>query len=152
MFLSLFLSFVLARKFKGIIYVPLMIVVIVLVSLFSMGLPTSTYSPYYHPAYDLGPLTPLSFPFYASIYDIWVGHQPDYYYRLNFLTFQINEAFAPVPFGTVCLHYSFFLLGNVVGAIVGYWVYKSRFLERLYKKSLYQKEIFFYFCHSLLIE
>jgi len=76
MLLSMFISLLLARKFRGKTYVLFMAVSLALVTLFSMGLPS--YFPYrykpmvweYDPKsllYELKSPLPLLFPFYASI-------------------------------------------------------------------------------------
>ena len=128
MLLSMFSSFLLVRKFGSRIYVRLVTILIILVSLFSMGLPVFNSGWEYELKYPL----PLSLPFYASIE--WRGGFPELsLYLLYFLTFEINRSVTPSYFfhGMLFLHYSFFLLVNVVGAVVGYWIGKSKRLEGL---------------------
>ena len=132
MLLSMSLSFLLERKFGTRIYVQLMAILIIVVSLFSTGLPVFYDGWDYELKYPL----PLSFPFYASIKKVpgpvpLVVPYPGIYI-LYFLTFEISRSVTPFYFfqGMFFLHYSFFLLVNVVGAIVGYWISKSKSLER----------------------
>ena len=154
MLLSIFLSFVLARKFKGRKYAILMVAIIVLVSFFSafgwitihqykeFPLKTTEY-------YRLHPV-PLSFPFYASTslrLPITLLNYPPILrlfdltkiiYQINFLTFEIisiNTYYSSFTLGIASLCYSFFLVVNTIGAFVGHWIGKSTILERLFKKK-----------------
>ena len=108
---SLVVSFLLARKFGSRIYVGLVSILIILVSFFSMMLP-------------------LSFPFHGSIYAAVGPGTPGVISELYFLTFEINRSIK-IP-GMVFLHYSFFLLVNLLGAILGYWT------EKLFEKKVHQ--------------
>ncbi len=145
MLLSILLSFLLARKFTGKIYVLLTTVFLALISLFSMGLPSHfpyRYSPtvwVYDPKsllYELKSPLPLSFPFYASVQKgIFIGPVINYY-LLHFLTFEFVRDYLPSTLGVLYLYYSFFLLANIVGAIIGYWISKSTILERLFKTKV----------------
>jgi len=154
MFLSTFLSFVLARKFKGRKYAIFVFVTIVVVSFFSafgwitirqyeeFPLRTTEY-------YRLHPV-PLSFPFYASTslhLPITLLNYPPVLrlfdltkiiYRINFLTLEIisiNTLYSSFTFGIAPSCYSFFLVVNIIGAVVGYWIGKSTILERFFKKK-----------------
>lgn len=115
MLLSLFLSFLLARKFGSRIYILSVTILIIVIPLFSVGLP-------------------LSFPFYAFI---WAGiSAPEAcIYGLYFLTFEINRSVTTSYFfhRMFFIYYSFFLLVNVVGAILGYWISKSKTLREILK-------------------
>ena len=110
----MFLSFLLARKLGTRIYVLLVTILIIVVSLLSLGLP-------------------LSFPFYSYIYAAIGPGAPGVICELYFLTFEINRSMEIN--GMLFLHYSFFLLVNIVGAIIGYWIAKSTILERFLKKK-----------------
>ena len=137
MLLSMLLSFLLAKKFTGKIYVLLMTIFLTLISLFSMGLPSLfRYQDWgYMEVYELKYPLPLSFPFYASVQSspYWPVHGPPRsYYLLHFLTFEIVRGYVPTYIlEPLYLYYSFFLLVNIVGAIIGYWISKSTILERL---------------------
>jgi len=119
-----------------------MIAVIVLVSFFStfsMGrvdIYNSTY--YFTPTFPI----PLSFPFYTLI-DTTMGfiippHLPPLYgyHQLYFLTAEIGRFVFPLRSDLFLLVYSFFILVNIIGAIIGYWIGKSAILERFFKKAL----------------
>ena len=155
MLLSIFLSFVLARNFKGRKYAIFVFVVIVLVSFFSafgwitihqyeeFPLRTTAY-------YRLHPV-PLSFPFYAStslhLPITLLNYHPirslfdltKIIYRINFLTLEIisiNTLYSSFTFGIAPSCYSFFLVVNIIGAFVGHWISKSKILERLFKTKI----------------
>jgi hypothetical protein len=134
MLLSMFISFILARKFTGKTYVSLMTVLLILVSLFSMGLPRLLPYYQYQSTYELKYPLPLSFPFYASLQPVTVTGRPPPpigLYLLHFLTFEFVRVYAPFTLGWLCLYYSFFLLFNLVGAIFGYWISKTTFIDKL---------------------
>jgi len=141
MLLSMFISFILARKFTGKTYVSLMTVSLILVSLFSMGLPRLFPYYQYQSRYELKYPLPLSFPFYASLQPVTVTTRPPYgpisSYLLHFLTFEFVRVYAPFTLGWLCLYYSFFLLFNLIGAIFGYWISKTTFTAKLLKKDKY---------------
>jgi len=137
MFFALFLSFVLARKLRGIIFVPMMAVFIVSVPFFSaFGWLAENGSD--RPIAPVSPL-PLSFPLYVSMHSVekplW-SRPPHVYdvYEVKVLTTVIDRDFPPLTANKGILVYSFFLLVNIVEAIVGYWIGKSTILERLFKK------------------
>jgi hypothetical protein len=153
MLLSILLSFVLARKFEGRKYAMLIFTVIVLVS-FSSAFGWITIHQYEEfplrtiEYYRLHPV-PLSFPFYASTslhlpitllnYSPILGlfNLTKIIYQIDFLTFEIisiNIYYSSFTLKIAPLCYSFFLVVNVIGAIVGYWIGKSEILERFFKK------------------
>ncbi len=148
MFLSMLVSFVLARKFRGRKYAILILAVIVLVSFFSAfgwiarrqrtdwTFKTAQYYTF-HPV-------PLSFPFYASIFYSWTVlpgpiDESMFTYQINFLTFEITRAttYYPSPFTlwSAFVYYSLFLSVNIVGTFVGYWIGKLAILERFFQKE-----------------
>ena len=142
MLLSMFISFLLARKFKVRIYILLMTVVLILVSLFSIGFPRIwdylgwSYSPEYI-FWQLNlPALALSFPFhvyFSQVFCIACMHNPLIYdLNLYFLVFQL-ESFGRMYLttGYIILLVSFFLLVNLVGAMLGYWISKTTFIDKL---------------------
>ena len=141
MLLSLFLSFILSRRLGSKAYVVLMIVGIVLVSFFStVGIGkaetyNSTY--YFTPNFPI----PLSFPFYALIDTTMIFIRPPDlpplrgYCPIYFVTAEIGEFVFPLGSGLFLLIYSFFMLVNIIGVIIGYWISKSAALEILYKRA-----------------
>jgi hypothetical protein len=139
MLLSMFISFILARRFTGKTYVSLMAVSLALVSLFSMGLPSRfDYYPY-SDAYKLEHPLPISFPFHASIKypPMYARHPPAISYFVHFVTVKIVIDYTPftLTLGKLYFYYSFFLLFNLVGAILGYWISKTTFIDKLLKKG-----------------
>ena len=139
MLLSMLISFLLARKFRWKIYVALIAVIVTLISLFSV---TVIYLYpllvvwFWGKAYPL----PLSFPFHVCILR-YSGYGLFYGVDIYFLTLRIgyqgefslyNTLDAINFFGKV---YIPFLLINVVGAIFGYWISKTSFIEKLLKKG-----------------
>jgi len=152
MLLSMFISFLLARKFKGKVYVLSMIVVLILISLFSIGVPSVWGTLEWHrlaveyvgegtTIWQLNiPAIPLSFPFFASIsveyyillFIVGYTSPPLYHVELYFLTNQIwanNYAHWFLTSEHIILLVSSFLLINLVGAIFGYWISKTSFIE-----------------------
>ena len=147
MFLSIFLSFVLARKFRGRKYAILIFALIVLVSFFSAfgWITIHQRTDWTHKTiqwYKFHPV-PLSFPFYASVfYDLTVIPLPidlsRITYQIDFLTFEITRVttyYSSFTLGDAFIYYFLFLLVNIVGAFVGYWISKSTILERIFKKK-----------------
>ena len=153
MLLSMFISFLLARRFKGKVYFLLMTVVLILMSLLSIGFPsvwgtmrdgTTVWQ------VNL-PAIPLSFPFHTStsepppinIAGDWIlpfPFPPTYSVRLYFLTYQVwtNEMPDPLQLLTsehIVLLPPFFLLVNLIGATFGYWISKTTFIDKLLKKN-----------------
>ena len=149
MLLSIFISFILAKRFKAKVYVLLMPIVLILMSLLSIGFPsvwgtlrdgTTVWQ------VNL-PTVPLSFPFHTSIsrepliralgnYRPPFPLLPLYSVRLHFLTKQVwtNEKLAPLYLLSsehIVLLVSFFLLVNLLGAVFGYWISKTTFIDKL---------------------
>jgi len=158
MLLSMFISFLLARKFRGKVYVLLVILVPVLISLSSIGFPSvwGTLEWYSLAVEHVEegttiwhlniPAIPLSFPFYASISEEYhflpfiVDYTPPplYQIELYFLTNQIwtnGHVHWVLTSEHTILLVSSFLLVNIVGAIFGYWISKLTFIEKLLKKG-----------------
>jgi hypothetical protein len=160
MLLSILISFILARRFKGKIYVLLMTVVLILVSLLSIGFPsvwgtlrdgTTIWQ------VNL-PTTPLAFPFHTSIsreylailLEGWIPPfplPPIYRVRLYFLAIQVwtNEItwnYLLLTSERIILLVSFFLLVNLAGAILGYWISKTTFIGRyLARRKTAEKDL-----------
>lgn len=161
MLLSMFISFLLARRLHGRLYVFLITVTLVVASFLSTGFPTC-----FRCKFEIGLLQlrthnngmllkdplPVSFPFYASVYFSSLNLRTSAEtYQLHFLmsTFresQIGVFVGPGMGSTVdltlyfawthyVLYYSFFLLVNVIGAIIGYWIEKKAFIEKLLQKG-----------------
>ena len=135
MLLSMFISFLLARKFKGKIYVALMVVALVLISASSVG--WIIFSDGQRHVVEPRCTPPLSLPFnfirtYVQL--TWRrGSWP--VYSLRFFEFQIVEVFSErLSSGQVLLIYTFFLLVNIVGAIIGYWISKTTFIGRYFAR------------------
>jgi len=138
MLLSMFISLLLARKLRGVTYVLLTTVALLYISLLSFGLPT--LGPY-NPTPDLIPF-PLSFPFYSintvRPRSFWTFTEMAESYELYFMTsriaevweershFQFNYLEDLFPF------YCYFLLINIVGAILGYGLSKSKSIWRYF--------------------
>ncbi|MFQ5621570.1 MAG: hypothetical protein ACE5FT_07080 [Candidatus Nanoarchaeia archaeon] len=160
MLFSMFISFLLARRFKGKVYVLSIAVVIVFVSLLSIGFPSvwgtlewySLAVEYVRDGTTIWhlniPAIPLSFPFYASISEEYhflpfiVDYTPPplYQIELYFLTNQIwtngHVHWVLTSEHIILLASSFFII-NFVGAMFGYWISKTTFIDELLKKSLF---------------
>jgi len=137
MLLSMFVSFFLARMLRWKIYLLLMSAILVLVSVFSIGVPyyESKVFPFRTTSGVLieNPI-PLSFPFYATLYQEIHGVGSFENYRLNFLAFTLLEyniwsevrLWGSLSYNLSWADYVLFLLvfslGNFVGAIIGYWI------------------------------
>ncbi len=160
MLLSMFISFLLVRKkYRGKAYVLLMTAVLVLVSLVSLGAPSVWGTLEWHrlaveyvgegtTIWQINmPAVPLSFPFYISISEGYpilpaiIDHTfpPLYQIELYFLTSQI---WANNPYhwlltseDIILLASSFFII-NLVGAIFGYLISKTAFVDELLKKKI----------------
>ncbi len=159
MLLSMFISFLLARRFRSMLYEFLTITALVLISYFSFGFPTGRDypTPSYYPI-------PLSFPFYSigsthpghgmlPVESVPVESTPvlSESYELYFLNIPIAETWhhysfsdeLPIFFLLYQLkhpwvfhpHYQFFFVVNLVGAIFGYWISKTTFIDKLLKKG-----------------
>ncbi len=149
MLLSMFISFLLARRFKGKVYVLLMTVVLILMSLLSIGFPSvwGTMRDETTVWQVNLPAIPLSFPFHTSISEPppiniagdWmppIPFPPTYSVRLYFLTYQVwtNEMPGLLQLLTsehIVLLLPFFLLVNLIGATFGYWISKTTFIDKL---------------------
>ena len=164
MLLSMFTSFLLARRFHRKAYVFLMAAGLVFTSFFSVGLP-HYYSERIIADTESGLLlenpVPLSFPFYASLYfeRVSIAHNFRHLgfdketYQLHFLTLILHDflvykrywgglagslLFMKITWGHYILFISFFSLVNIVGVIIGYWLSKTTFIEKLFKKRTNQ--------------
>jgi len=153
MLLSVLISFILARRFKGKVYVLLMAVVLILMSLLSIGFPSvwGTMRDETTVWQVNLPAIPLSFPFHTSIskdppirtVGTWIPpfpFPPTYSVRLYFLTYQVwtNEMPGLLQLLTsehIVLLLPFFLLVNLIGAIFGYLISKTTFIDKLLKKG-----------------
>jgi len=131
---------------RGVAYIISMIVIISLVSFFSafgrleVTKILDTY--FIDPASPL----PLSFPFYAHVYLYQPPLPPDLphgffgriitkTYSLTVLGLQIDTISLSVyHLIDAILYYSFFLLINIIGAIIGYRISKASFVEKLFKR------------------
>ena len=139
MLLSMLISFLLARRFGGKTYVLLITVPLVLVSFLSFGIIGSpsgtTLTPSYYPL-------PFSFPFYSidTVHPSWHALQTvAETYEFWFLVFKIAVVWEwyplaqlrPSPYGPIThsIFYNYLLI-NLVGAIFGYWISKTTFIER----------------------
>jgi len=145
MLLSMFISFLLAGRFRGKTYVLLMAVALFLVSMFSTGFPTlkdleaQPKEGYWQ--VNLFAI-PLSFPFYAHISEVKGGiiapplphfiPPPRYDVKLYSCGFEIGaNYFIPLTTNYVIFFISFFLLVNLVGTMLGYWIRKTTFVDKL---------------------
>ena len=130
MLLSLVMSFLLLRRFKGKAYVLFTAIALFLISLFSVGVPyvreyPASYSIPTYKTIEPRHILPLSFPFRGHFYYRWWWGESQYY--LYFLTFEIMHfggSFMGIDSGIYILLFSFFLLFNLLGAILGYWIEK----------------------------
>ena len=132
MLLSIFISFLLARRFSGKIYVPLIVVAMILISISSVGWITIINE--HRIGVEPQGTLPLSFPF-NTIKIYVLGSWP--VYSLRFLEFQIIEVFPEhkwlLSSEQFLLIYTFFLLVNIVGILIGYWMKTQRWLSILKK-------------------
>jgi hypothetical protein len=92
------------------------------------------------------PAVPLSFPFYASISEEYhfvpfiIGYPsaPLYQVELNFLTSHIwanNLHYWLLTSEHVILLVSSFFIINLAGAMLGYWISKTTFIDKVLKKA-----------------
>ena len=138
MLLSMLISFLLARKFRWKIYVALIAVIVTLISLFSVTVIilhplNTTLSWVQGNNYPL----PLSFPFYVCIFNIGGYCGGCYHVSIYFLTLRIDYQSWLSPYMSLDFFakvYIPFLLINIVGAILGYWINKTAFIDKLLKK------------------
>jgi len=144
MLLSMFVSLLLARKFKGKIFVPLMTAVLILVSASSIGFP-SVWGSYGRDTFWQVNLRtiPLSYPFYVNIPNthhatinlLQYRFPPTYDMELFFFMFMIDDVILiSLQLSHIILLVSFFLLVNLVGAIFGYWISKTTFMDRYFDR------------------
>jgi hypothetical protein len=145
MLLSMFISLILARKFKGKVFVSLMTAVLILISVSSIGFP-SVWGPWRgYTFWHLNlPAIPLSLPFYISIREVYhytinlpSPHPPGYDVELFFLRSTIDGLgfyLINLTASYIILLVSFFLLINLVGAIFGYWISKTPFMDRYFAR------------------
>ncbi len=141
MLLSMFMSLLLARKFKGKVFVLLMTPVLIIISVSSIGFP-SVWSSYYGIIFWQmnSPAIPLSFPFHVSMRETYRYTSsihptpPGYDVKLFFLWSTIDGLLGfyliNLTASYITLLASFFLLVNLVGAIFGYWISKTPFIDR----------------------
>ena len=125
MLLSMYLLYRLARSAKLRSYMPIVAVLILVVSVLPAIFPVTLV---------IGvtwPVTFLSFPFYASmgytrIFENYLPHHI-WYYKLQFLGLTITSSnFSPSSALTECIrHFPFFLVVNILGALLGYWIGKK---------------------------
>jgi hypothetical protein len=134
MLLSLFAALFLRRKFQGRIYSLLIMVILVLVSFFSVGIPIFRPSGYVHPLTENGVLVqypmPLSFPVFSYLVsnDGQIRHAVTLWYQIRLFNFVIQDDW--VFYGGIlnfswfeyALYFSLFMLVNIVGALLGYWM------------------------------
>ena len=146
MLLLMFVSFLLARRFKGKVFVLLMTAVLILISVSSTGFP-SVWGPWRgHTFWQVNsPAIPLSFPFYISIPKVSYGLieppfypkplPPGYDVELFLLGFMIDGLYLiNLTASHIIFLVSFFLLINLVGAIFGYWISKTTFVDRYFAR------------------
>jgi len=55
-------------------------------------------------------------------------------YEIYFLTVKLVDLETYATLGNFILDYTFFLMFNLVGAILGYWISKTAFIDKLLKK------------------
>ena len=149
MLLSMFISLLLARKFKGKVFVLLITAVLILISVSSAGFPSiKDLEAEPNEGYWQVNLfaIPLSFPFHAHFSEVNGGFimppplphfiRPPYYdVKLYSFGFEIGaNYFIPLTTNYVVFLTSFFLLVNLVGAIFGYWISKTTFMNRYFAR------------------
>ena len=136
MLLSMFISFLLARRFRWKTYVALTTVIVALVSLFSVTIVYLYPLPLFDVRVKQYPL-PLAFPFYVSIRRL-SGYGFYYVFEIYFLMLRIEHPILSLSPASMLDIISFFgkiympfLLINVVGATFGYWISKTTFIDKL---------------------
>ena len=131
MLLSTLISFLLGIMFRRKVYVYVLLeaIALFLVVFFSVGVPS-----YYHEArtgtsgITFDPPVPLSFPLYATLRGVGGFGWMIQYYQFYFLTLNLHQSAVSggsrllLSWGDYVLFFSFFLLVNVVGAAIGYWI------------------------------
>jgi len=149
MLISTLMSFILIRKFSAKVSSWLIVVCLILISFFSVGIPEPTYYDFYSTMetylFIWNPL-PLSFPVYALVAPSGrtVRQMDALWYRFHFFSLSIGEEWmriggegGPTNFRVFeyLLYYSFFMLVNIVGAVFGYWLSKTAFLDKIVQKK-----------------
>jgi len=130
MLLSMLLSLLTARWFKGKIYVLFNIFLIIVLSTASIGVVDVQNLHFY-----LRKPIPVSYPFFASsIIDYSNGDSQKYLLHFIFEKFKVYPTHNFLLGDFVPL-YSLFLLLNLVGVIIGYWISKTTFIDKLLKKG-----------------
>jgi hypothetical protein len=138
----MFISLLLARKFKGKVFVLLTTAVLILVSVSSIGFPSVWGSYFGDTFWQVNSRTiPLSYPFHVNIFNthhatinlLRYRTPPTYDMELFFFVFMI-DAVILISFQVshIILLVSFFLLVNLGGAIFGYWISKTTFIDRYF--------------------
>lgn len=131
MLLAAILSFLVNGKFQGKKYVAIMITITLLISFFSafgwievsQRMSYTGINCYIRPIFPI----PLSFPFFAYVERAR--------YDLFFFVWRINREYTHIFLASRgFLYYSLFLLVNIIGSIIGYWINKTRFVERIHKE------------------
>lgn len=145
MLLSMLVSFVSSKMLRGKWYVLLMLAFLIPASFLSVGVPQQrpNYSDYLtgEPAIRLDDPIPFSFPVYASLVIERDEEALYQYYRLFFLNYVLNDRmvvaagnlgsiFFHFPAFYYVLYFSFFMIINIFGAVVGYWLGKSAFIKK----------------------
>ncbi len=120
MLLSMCASYLWAKELSKEDYILTIAVFIILISLLPaiIGITMNPFWLIYFP------FTFLSFPFYAYSESVaWIRNV-----RIRFLTIDLMN---PLPFdlGTLLVAFPFFLLVNVLGALLGYWMGKKLVME-----------------------
>ena len=141
MLLSMCISFLLGRSFRRkSSYVLLLVPITILMSFFS-----AYYVDRFR--YFLGPF-PLSFPFYTNTFvenpTIFNFLEPTHD-GLYLLGWRISSFALPLQLETLAFLTSFFLLINLVGAMLGYWIGNT-----LPEKSLKREMFDFFFKFGIL--
>jgi len=146
MLLSMFISFILVRRFRGKTSVALIGVTVFLISLFSaivvLLYPLHLFSGESQYSFQSPlPSNIFSFPFHVCIRRFW-GYGFFYEVEFHFVGFKIVHQFLKlfpnkmfdfiVFFGKL---YPVYLLINLVGAIIGYSISKTTFIDKLLKKG-----------------
>jgi len=152
MLLSMFISLLLARKFKGKVFVLLTTAVLILISVSSIGFPSVWGSWRGNTYWQVNlPVIPLSLPFHVSIPEVSYGLieppfypkplPPSYDVELFFLGFMIDGLYLiNLTASHIIFLISFFLLINLVGAIFGYWISKTTFMDRYFARRKLETE------------
>jgi hypothetical protein len=125
MLLSMYLLYRLVRSAKLRSYMPMVAGFILVVSVLPVIFPLTIM------IWVTWPVTFLSFPFFASmgytrIFENDLPHHI-WYYKLQFLFLDITSSnFSPSSYLTECIrHFPFFLVVNILGALLGYWIGKK---------------------------